>query len=62
MGVLEVAAHEEVDGEEVTIRIIAQMDDQTNVRDDVRIIQVKPYPPNYHHLLVLAVEAALVIA
>ena len=32
------AAQEEVDGEEATIRIIGQMDDQTNGRDDVRII------------------------
>ncbi len=42
MVVLEVAAQEEVDGEEVTIRIIDQMDDQTNVHDDVRIIQANP--------------------
>ena len=36
------AAQEGVDGEEATIRIIGQMDDQTNGRDDVRIIQVNP--------------------
>ena len=38
MVVLEVVVQEEVDGEEATIRI-DQMDDQINVRDDVRIIQ-----------------------
>lgn len=36
------AAQEEVDGEEATIRIIGQMDDQTNGRDDVRTKQVNP--------------------
>ena len=39
--VLEAVAQEEVDGE-VTIRVLDQMDDQTNVRDDVRIIQGNP--------------------
>lgn len=40
--VLEAAVREEDDGEGVTIRIIAQTDDQTNVPDDVRIIQANP--------------------
>lgn len=39
--VLEAVAQEEVD-REVAIRIIAQMDDRTSVRDDVRITQANP--------------------
>ena len=42
MVVLEVAAQEEVDVEEVTIRTIDQMDDQISVPDDVRITQANP--------------------
>lgn len=41
MVVLEVGAQEEGDGE-VTIRIIDQMGDQTNVSDDVPTIQANP--------------------
>ena len=59
---VEAAAQEEVDGEELTTRIIAQMDDRTSVRDDGRITQANPWPPNYHHHLALAVEATLVVA
>ena len=39
--VLEAPAQEEVDGE-ATISLIDQMDDQINVRDDVRIMQANP--------------------
>ena len=42
MVVLEAAAQEEDDGEEVRIRIIGQTDDQINVLDDVRITQANP--------------------
>ena len=59
---LEVVVQEEADEGEGRIKAIEQMDDQTSALGDTQALQANQQHPPYHHLLVLAVEAALVVA
>lgn len=52
------AEHDE-EGEETVG--IEQMEVLTSARDELRTQQIR-WAPRYHHLLILAVEAALVLA